>query len=117
MQRSPRNIGKSQKVNASSEPLCGTSVPLSNLFYSPCFSPQQCLISYKDVPVLVVLHSPNAVPHHVCASCYEHLSRLKIKLCPFCRQPIYLALPGPYRVCSFIQFRPPRPPGTSSFIP
>ena len=67
--------------------------------------------------MLVVLHSPNAVPHHVCAFCYEHLSRLKIKLGPFCREPIYLAPPGLYRVCSIIQFRAPQPPGPSSSTP
>ena len=94
---------------ASSEPLCGTSVPPSSPFHSTCFSPQQFFIRYKDVPVLVVLHSPKSVPHYVCALCFEHLSRLKTKLCPFCRQPLYLAPPGPYRVCSIIQFRTPRP--------
>ena len=109
-------MSKSQKVNASSEPLCGTSVPPSNSFRSPCFSPQLCLICYKDIPVLVVLNSPNAVPHHVCASCSTHLSRLNTKLCPFWRQPNYLAPPDPYRMCSIIQFRPVRHPGPSSSI-
>ena len=50
VQSSLRKIGKFQTVNASSERLCGTSMPPSNSFRSPCFSPQQCLICYEDVP-------------------------------------------------------------------